>query len=277
MRTLVLALVSLLFPLACTPAGSDTDASSGEGEAQEAAASEEPRHEFDDPEVTRIWDRMMKEIAPNDGWARTRYLQFDWIVDRGETELVRSHRWDVWNGDYRVEAPVGDGSTMVALFNVNDPTGTERIWIDGERVEDARSDSLAQRANGMFVNDSYWLVMPFKWADPGVTATYVGEMEEWGDTYEVVELTFDAVGLTPQNKYRAFVNPESGIMELWQHFRSADDTEPSFTMAWTDWEDHGPIWLSSRRENREGEATIYFQDLRAETTLPTGVFVSPGG
>lgn len=258
------------------PAEEVEDAPSG---SPAGAGEVGPSSAFEDPEVERVWSRMMDTLAVDGGWSETRYVQFDWIVERGEgAELRRSHRWDVWGGRYRLEAPMGEDGTMVALFDVDDPTGNERVFLDGEEVTDgARSDTLASRAHAMFINDSYWLLMPYKWADPGVVDAYVGEVELGGETYEVVELTFEDVGLTPQNKYRAFVRPESGLMEVWQHYRSAEDEEPAFTLAWTDWAPYGPIMLSSRREDPEGNAPIRFENLDASKRLPEGAFEPPVG
>ncbi|MBW3535485.1 MAG: hypothetical protein KY453_09765 [Gemmatimonadetes bacterium] len=228
-----------------------------------------------DPAAQQVWTRMMETLAPGDGWARTRYLAFDFVVDRGEDgRLVRSHRWDVWSGDYRVEAPVGEEGTLVALFDVDEPTAG-RAWLDGTPVEGARADSLLERAHAMFINDSYWLLMPYKWADEGVHARYLGEMEEWGETWEVVELTFDSVGLTPRNRYRAFVDPETGRMELWQHFRDTDDEEPAFTTAWTGWQRYGPISLASGRPDQEGVDRLTFENLEASESVPDNAFAPP--
>ncbi|NIP60447.1 MAG: hypothetical protein GWM92_18865 [Gemmatimonadetes bacterium] len=274
MRTLVGILVSLL--LASCRAGPPEEGS-GDPQGAEGASLEEV---LDDPEVARIYRAMMDTLAPDRGWERTRYLAFDWLVGRENGWLRRSHRWDRVSGDYRVEAPIGEeGDTMVALFNVTSPTQGERVWVNGEPVTDAaRADSLARRAHAWFINDSYWLLMPYKWADPGVSASYLGTTDLWGETYETVELTFDeGVGLTPQNRYRAYVDPESGVMEIWQYFRQSADTDPGFTLAWTDWQDYGPILLSSRRENEDGDARIWFENLRAETSVPDGAFDPPGG
>ena len=65
--------------------------------------------------------------------------------------------------------------------------------------------------------------------------------------------TFDGVGLTPQNKYRGFVNPETGLMEQWYHYRSAEDSVPSTVTGWTEWRQVGPIMLSPLRPNSRGE------------------------
>ena len=244
--------------------------------AETPPAEVEATHAFDDPRLDSLYDEMMAEMAPDGGRERLRYLQFAFVVDRGEGNVTRRHhRWDVWGGRYRVDAPVEAGR-MVALFDVDDPTGTDEIWLDGEPVADAaRSDSLAQRAHAMFINDSYWLLMPYKWDDPGVTATYLGEQELEGESYEVVELTFDAVGLTPQNKYRGFVDPETDRMAYWQHFTDADDPEPRFTMAWTDWQRMGPILLSPTRVDLDGNLALSFEELEASTTVPDDVFTAP--
>ena len=62
--------------------------------------------------------------------------------------------------------------------------------------------------------------------DPGSRYTGYGIVEVEGETYEVVELTFDDVGLTPQNKYRGWVDPETHRMAYWQHYTEASDEEP---------------------------------------------------
>lgn len=280
MRTLVVLLVSLVVAVCSTePPGQDAGGTdNAQGPETPTAGTGDLEERLEDPEVVRIYRGVLDSIAPDDGWERTRYVEFDWIVDREEGEpLRRSHRWDRERGLHRVRAPV-EGGTMTAIIDVERPTRDERIWLDGELLqEEARTDSLADRAHGMFINDSYWLLMPFKWTDPGVRARYVGEMEEWGRTYEVVELTFEDVGRTPQNKYRAFVDPASGMFELWQYFPDREESEPSFTNRWTDWRDYGPILLSSRREDRDGYSRIYFENLGADTIVPEGKIVGPGG
>ena len=282
MRTLLIVLVSALLPLGATACGEGS--SGGSGSAGQSGGGSVPSTaarstgSIEDPRAADLWLGVMDSIAPDHGWQKTRYIQFDWIVSRPSgPPLRRSHRWDRYEGTYRVEAPV-DSARMVALFNVNHPTDGERIWMDGERVADGpRSDSLAQRAYAMFINDSYWLLFPFKWADPGAHLRSIGQQEEWGMTYDAVELTFDSVGLTPQNKYRAYIDPSSGMFELWSHYPNASDSTPAFTLHWTDWKKYGPILLSDRREDRNGDSRIYFENLAASTEVPDGAFDPPAG
>lgn len=265
MRTLPVLLVSAVL------IGCSEGTRAGDPEATE------PRYSFEDPEVTRIYERMMEKLAPDRGWERARYIRFDWAVYTGEGEPgKRFHRWDRYTGEYRLEAPTGDGR-MVALFNVDRP-GEGRVWIDGELVEGERRAELLERAHAVFINDTYWLLMPYKWDDPGVHTEHLGERtDEEGRTWEVVKLTFDeGVGRTPRNEYLAFIDPESGIMERWHHFRTAG-VEP-LVADWTEWRKVGPIMLAGDRPLAGGGGRhIAFEDLVVSETVPQGAFEPPPG
>jgi hypothetical protein len=64
-----------------------------EDRAREARPDEAARAAFEDPDVGRVWARMMDRVAPDRGWERARYLEFDWAVRRAEDDaLVRRHR-----------------------------------------------------------------------------------------------------------------------------------------------------------------------------------------
>lgn len=248
--------------------------SEGTGEPEEAAAVEEPSP-FEDPELARIHGRMMETMAPDRGWERARYIRFDWVVDRGEGEPSRRfHRWDRYTGEYRLEAPA-DGGTMVALFNVNRPQ-EGRVWIDGGAVEGERKSDLLDRAHAVFINDTYWLLMPYKWDDPGVHAEYMGqETDGEGRSWEVVQLSFEEdVGRTPENVYRAYVSPESGLMERWHHYRT-EGVEP-LVSDWENWHRVGPIMLADSRPLGGGR-TIRFENLVVSEQVPPGAFEPPPG
>jgi len=266
MRAVPLIALSLL-AAACV--SGDTSSLSSSPDADRA---DRLRAAMADPEAARLFAGVLDSIAPEDGWARTRYLAFDRISGAG---VKRTHRWDLWDGSYWLRADVPDGE-MIARFNVNTPTAAPEIRIDGEPVTDSeRAVAFALQAYRMFINDTYWLVFPFKWNDPGVTTRYLGKMELWGETFEAIELSFDAVGLTPQNRYRAFVDPDSGMFEIWQYYGNAEDDTPGFTQRWTDWQRHGPILLSSRREGEDGSVGVRFENLVASDQVPPGAFLAP--
>jgi len=239
-------------------------------------------HQFDDPEVTRIHTRMIDAMAPNQGWERTRYLAFEWSVSRpdGQPPLVRAHRWDRWEGEARVEAPTQEGGRYVALFNTSDPTAG-RVWVDGEEIFGEEAQSRLEGAYRAHINDAYWLVMPYKWTDPGVVVAYQGQrLREDPDAemdprlWEVVELSFEEVGLTPQNRYLAWIEPETGRMERWEHFSNAEaNASPA---NWEGWTQFGPLSLALDRTTG-GQRRIFFTNVTASETVPAGAFEAPQG
>ena len=265
MRTLMVVLVSLLW-VGCT--------TRSDAEAEPSVEVETtPSWSFADADVQRIYTRMMAAMAPDGAWDRTRYLQFDWIFDRGDgNPFARSHRWDRYEHRYKVEMTNQDGQAVVAVFNTEAPLEGQ-VWVDGALQEGEAAAELLDRAHGAYINDSYWFIMPYKWADPGVNTRYVGEeTDDDGRTWEVVELSFEDVGRTPQNMYRAFVNPETGLMERWWHFRTPD-AEPS-PADWSSWTGMGGVMVALDRPRPDG-TEIRFEDVVVSSEVPDGAFDPP--
>jgi hypothetical protein len=114
------------------------------------------------------------------------------------------------------------------------------------------------------------MFMPYKLLDPGVTLRYGGEKEmEDGRGADVLVLTFEEVGYTPENKYDVFVARDTGLVEQWSFYRNADDEEPSFTLPWTGWREFGGILLATDH-GREKD-----WDIAVPESLPRTVFTSP--
>lgn len=266
LRTLSpLVVIALIGVTGCAPT---EEASPGADGAVPASAH------FDDPEVQRIHDRMMAATDPEGGWGASRFLRFDWIVQRAGGEPVRrSHAWDRWEGRARVEADTDDGR-MVAVFDTDAPEEGS-VWMDGQPVDGESAAPLLNRAHGMHINDSYWLIMPFKWADPGVTTRALDpEADDEGVTWEVVELSFSGVGLTPDNVYRAYIHPETGRMERWAHYRTAD-ADP-FVADWTDFQDVGQGVVMALDKPWVDGGRLWFEHVELLPDVPPDAVDPPG-
>jgi len=155
----------------------------------------------------------------------------------------RYHVWDKWTGDYRMESDKG----QTVVMNIQTKEG--KAWENGEAITDAEKlAEILDRAYKIWINDSYWLVMPYKLRDPGVTLVYAREDQtEDGRAADVVTMTFEAVGVTPENKYEIYFDKESHLVTQWDFFSKADDTEPRFKTPWADWQTYGKIKLSGDR------------------------------
>ena len=112
--------------------------------------------------------------------------------------------------------------------------------------------------------------MPYKLKDSGVTLKHLGDgtMED-GEAATVLQLTFEAVGVTPENKYHVYVDKESGLVEQWAFFAKAEDEEPGFKTPWAKWESHGDIKLSGDR------GRFQLSDIKVFGELPKSVYESP--
>ncbi|MCE2439278.1 MAG: hypothetical protein J4F39_07620 [Candidatus Latescibacteria bacterium] len=243
MNPLRLLLTGLLVT-ACSPGAKNPPADGFDSAGSDARAIE-------------IADAVMRKMGGRENWDRTRYLTWRFFGQR-------LHVWDRWTGDVRFEE-----AGRVTLMNVHTRKG--RVWNAGEEI--AEADSLKKyldRGYRAWINDSYWLVMPYKLKDSGVTLTYGGEATmENGRAAFVLTLIFRNVGVTPQNKYDVYVDKERMLVEQWAFYRTASDLDPQFVGPWTDWQPHGRILLSAGRGTRAHSDVAVFND------LPRAVFESP--
>ena len=74
-------------------------------------AAPRARAQAEDAKAAAVADRVMEALGGTDAWNKTRYLRFDFAVDRGgKTVMRRSHTWDKWTGRYRLEATTREGA-----------------------------------------------------------------------------------------------------------------------------------------------------------------------
>lgn len=156
----------------------------------------------------------------------------------------RQHYWDRHTGDIRIESE-REGVTTIILMNIHSKEG--RVFRDGVELEGEPLAEMLENGHQAWVNDAYWMFMPYKMLDPGVTLGYVGEKSTAeGNAAWVVDLTFgDGVGYTPKNRYHVYVGKESGLVEQWDFFADASADEPNFAGPWKAWKAFGRIKLAT--------------------------------
>jgi hypothetical protein len=211
----------------------------------------------DEPDPAVIAHGLQKTMG-GDSFATARVLRFVWAVERdGAVVASYDHTWDRWTGDYRLEGVDRDsGEPWLALFNVNSRDG--RVWLGNEEIVGGDLAGHLERAYGRYINDTYWLLMPWKWLDPGVNLAYIGTELVGEGLCDVVELTFGEVGLTSNDRYRGFVDRDSGLMVRWSYVLQDEAGEPGdgepTTWDWTDWNEADPgVWFSQRKTRVGGD------------------------
>jgi hypothetical protein len=237
MKNFILITGILLVGVACQP-----KEKSGQDEKTEVPQQESPTFnaENSDAKAVDLAGEVMKAHGGQDSWDNTRYIAWNFL---GIRDLV----WDKYTGNVRIDFP---GQNTTYLININNDSGRVKI---GER-ELTENDSLSQyieKGKQIWVNDSYWLVFPFKFRDPGVQLKYLGQDTTLtGKNAEVISLSFEKVGFTPQNKYKAYVDPQTHLILQWDFYRNSSDSAATFQNEWTNYQRYGDIHLSSGRGER---------------------------
>ena len=234
------------------------------------AAASMPRGS--DARAREIADRVMTSLGGKEAWDRTRYLRFGFGGVRDGKWSGRMHHWDKWSGRYRVEGTTRDGKPFVTLMNLNTKQG--EAWLEGKKLAGDDLQKALERGYGMWVNDTYWLLMPYKLNDPGVVLTYAGEDRDNGATYDKLRLRFESVGLTPKDQYWAYVNRKTGLVDRWDYVLKGEN-KPKTTFMWTNWKKHGSVMLADDRKNPADGMRVYFPVLEVEDQLADSVFTTP--
>ncbi len=212
-----------------------------------------------DATARRLAQATIDQMGGLKEWNEHRYLVWDIF---GE-----SHYWDKWSGDFRWQS-----DSLLVLMNIQTKKG--RAWIEGKEVVDPeKRKALLDRGYERWVNNSYWLVMPYKLLDPGVNLHYVGvDTSKAGQISDVIELTFDNVGLTPNNRFRVFIDKKTGMVCQWAYYRNREDEEPGFILPWDQWKVYDGMWMSTGRGRERSNVT----NLALPEKLPRSVFTDPG-
>jgi hypothetical protein len=175
-------------------------------------------------------------------------VAFSFVVEvDGEEKVRRRHVW--WPSKQKLRVDVGE--TEVELKSLDAFEVSKMAESPGEfedkwkKVAPNVSASQAAEAWGWFVNDSYWLFAPSKLFDPGVHRSV--------DDQGRLVLTFDGVGLTPGDRYVLSVDTERGVVTRWSYEL---ESGRSGTFRWLDYQEFGPLMLSTRRESVGGDKDV---------------------
>jgi len=235
--------------------------------ARAAAAADQDQNRGSS--VDELVAKVTAGLGGEEAWQKTRYIVFEFAGRR-------SHWWDRYTGRHRMEGKTKDGAHYVVLENVHDEGKAGHAWLDGEEVTGEDGAKMVQHAYAAWVNDTFWLISPYKLRDPGVHLEAAGQETVDGVTYDKLHLSFDDVGLTPKDQYWMFINPETGRVDRWEYVLQGQEPPPT-AWEWVDWASYGPgIWLSSRREEvGEDQIKLTLGPIEVPAWLPDSVFTSP--
>lgn len=224
-----------------------------------------------DEKALEVAERTLEAMGGREAWDATRFLSFEFFG-------VRTHHWDRHEGRHRLEGTTREGDEYVVLLDLssNSQSREGRAFLNGEELEGEAAAEWLERAWGAWVNDTYWLSMPYKLRDPGVILAHVGEEEIDGRPHDVLKLTFEGVGLTPGDTYWAYFDRETGLMSRWAyHLEGWEEEREPTAWDWLDWQEYGDVMLSPRRRKVDDGDERSLAPIRVYDELPDSVFTSP--
>lgn len=214
-----------------------------------------------DEKAIVIANDVIQAMGGEQTWENTAYIRWNFF---GRRQLL----WDKRNDRVKIQIP--DQKTTI---NLDFSADTGNVYQQGEQITAKDSvQQFLQKGKQMWANDAYWLAMPFKLKDKGVQLSYLGE-----DTLknkqlvDVLEVTFNEVGFTPQNKYHVFVGQDSNLVRKWAFYQKASHSEPSMVTPWKDYRRYGDLLLSSNR------GRFQLSDIAVYDSVPDAVFAKAGG
>ena len=196
-----------------------------------------------DKKAIEIADRMMEKLGGFEPWYKAKYVAFSFF---GQYQI-----WDKQNGILRHEK----GNT-VSLVNLNKFDG--RIFVNGQEITDStrRNDLLMQAYTHWYTNN-YFLFMPYKLKENGVTLKYRGEGKTFdGHDSDILRLTFNGAGYNPENMHDLWIDKKTNLPAQWGFYGNQQETTPSFIRKWADYKDFNGLKLAVNRDSPDDTLRI---------------------
>ncbi|MBC8646724.1 MAG: hypothetical protein H7X85_06145 [Thermoanaerobaculia bacterium] len=232
-----------------------------------------------DERAAAVGKELIAALGGESAWEKARVFRFDFVVLREGKEASRfRHAWDRYTGDYRLQGTDKTGAPYTVFFNVNTRDG--KVLVNGRPAEGEARDSLLKSAYTRFINDSYWLLAPWKIFDPGVILAYDGEKPcpgelPGGAVCDVLRLSFgETVGLTPKDVYWLWITRDGRRMVQWQYVLGGAQEPPS-TALWRDWQPFEGVSLALEKEVIGRPVVLAFENVSVSPRPDPALFIPP--
>lgn len=133
-------------------------------------------------------------------------------------------------------------------------------WLDNEVFLDLTKSVeeytlLEYKAYQFFINDTFWLVAPFKVRDDGVIRSSVDTELGRG-----LLVTYTSGGITPGDSYLWIVD-EKGMPVAWRFWVSSIPIG-GMEFSWEGWSEYNGVWFSTIHRNKIADVIVKDLDVR---------------
>lgn len=193
--------------------------------------------------------RAVAEASGLARWPDVKTIHFTFNAQLPDRTVTRSWTWHP--------------QTQEVIQHGND--GPALSWKRGEL---AGASEEVKGADAKFINDSYWLLFPFRMVwDTGCTLTlHEGDhaLPVGGGTGRKLTVTYTGSdGYTPGDAYDVFIGADNR-MAAWV-YRKGNAAEPTRISSWEDYRELGGLWIAHDHRGPEG-FRVWFTDVRVESS-----------
>ncbi|GAB3975289.1 hypothetical protein GCM10028806_32600 [Spirosoma terrae] len=207
-----------------------------------------------DAKAVLIADQILQAAGGRKAWENTRYVTWNFME-------IRKVVWDKQVGNVRIDNLYND---QTVLLNLNNNQGI--VSQNGSEV--FQPDTVikyVRKGIHDWAADTYWLFMPFKLKDTGVSLRYLGDAyTKEGKLADALLVTFPQAAQTPATKYKIWVDKSTRLITQYASYRKLADKQPGATYSLTDYQQYGTLLLPSRRDLHKITDIMVFSGLPGE-------------
>jgi hypothetical protein len=195
-----------------------------------------------------------------DSWKQIEKLRYTFNIDAGELKLARSWEWNPSTDQISYQGKDKGGKPVTATY--------ERSQLDSQ------PDAVRNEIDPAFVNDQYWLLLPFhvSWDSTGAKVTDEGTHElplGKGSAQRIVVKYADG-GYAPGDTWELYVGADHRIAEIAYH-GGGPGTQKRPKLLIVTWADHkkaGPLLISlDHRGTADGkQIRVFLSDVSVKLT-----------
>ena len=254
--------------------GGKPDSLAAAADSAPRAAAASAHGPVSDPRAVALAQRLLAALGGETAWSAARCWYFTYTVGdvRGE-KLRRKHYWDRTTGQHRMEGLDRRQRPYLLIHTVGHSAGALAVRGGAPVTDTAEVRSLARTADSLWVNDSTWLLLPFKLRDPGARLAYGGTKNEAAKTWDVIEVAFDPLPLAPRGRYQLYLERTTGMLERTALVDAAGIS--TATYEWLGWRIFGGVLLAGERRAVGTGTAILFPQLAVLDAFPAGTFTAP--
>jgi hypothetical protein len=192
-----------------------------------------------------------------DSFAQVEAVRYTFNLQRSGSNLSRSWVWEPKTGKISYEGKDKDDKPVKVTFVQSDL--------------DAGSPVVKQRIDWFFVNDNYWMFLPFHvyWDSPGADVRNKGmqKLPLGKDSSKLIVVQYSKAGYTPGDTWDLYLGRDNRIEEMVYHRGDPKSTVPGLIkVTWAGYKKAGPLLFSTEHRGiADGKPVrLFFSNVAAK-------------